>query len=79
MKPKIKPVGISLPEDVLIKGKVRASLFRMKFSHYLGMLIDRDYESGGDTMWIHAKPNDDKGTLPVLIVGLWVAGQVLGV
>jgi len=28
----------------------------MKFSHYVGMLIEKDYERGSETITIHAKP-----------------------
>jgi hypothetical protein len=37
---------LSLPHEVLRKGMERAGLFRMKFSHYIGLLIERDYASG---------------------------------
>jgi hypothetical protein len=51
----VKAVGISLPTDVLAKGQQRAALFRMKFSHYIGMLIEKDCERGSDTITIHAR------------------------
>ena len=57
-QPTVKNVGISLPCDVLEKGKERAALFRMKFSHYLSMLIEKDWEAGKTTVTIHAKPPD---------------------
>ena len=57
---RIKPIGISLPCDVVLKGKERAAAFRMKFSHYIGMLIEKDYEQGKTSITIHARPPDDE-------------------
>jgi len=55
-RPTPKNVGISLPEDVLLKGQERAARFRMKFSHYLAWLIEQDYERASKTITIRAKP-----------------------
>jgi hypothetical protein len=54
-KREIKQVGLTLPLDVLCKGKERAAGLRMKFSHYVGAIIERDYEEGGDIL-IKARP-----------------------
>jgi hypothetical protein len=43
---------VSLPPDILRKGMERAAFFRMKFSHYVCYLIERDYESGSSRVII---------------------------
>jgi len=50
------PKTISLREDVIKKGMERAKLFRLKFSAYLSILIERDYKSGSRRILIVADP-----------------------
>ena len=56
-----KPKTISLREDVLAKGMVRAKQFRLKFSAYLSQLIERDYASGSRRIVIVADATPEAG------------------
>lgn len=48
---------ISLSPEIMASGMARAKAFGLKFSHYIGMLIERDVESGETELVIRAKPS----------------------
>jgi hypothetical protein len=54
---------LSLSPDIPRKGMERAAQFRMKFSHYISYLIERDYEEASTKIVIVAQPPPSRSEL----------------